>query len=105
MNERVVPKMTNFHVVKLSNSRAITCVPRLEIGHFESQPASPRINQRFPSMSAIPVRLVNFNIGGYLTIRRLHLDAEGQEYRGIDLLGGYAARIPREYSIQASFLQ
>jgi len=47
MNERVVPKMTNFCVVKLSNSPAITCVPRLELGHFESQPDSPRINQRF----------------------------------------------------------
>jgi len=56
-------------------------------------------------MSAFPVRLVNFNIGGYLTIRRLHLGAEGQEYRGIDLLDGHAVRIPREYSIQASFLQ
>ena len=48
MNERVVPKMTNFCVVKLSNSPAITCVPRLELDHFESQPDSPRINQRFP---------------------------------------------------------
>jgi len=65
MNERVVPKMTNSHVVKLSNSPAITphrevpvprrqdveerpCVPRLELDHFESQPDSPRINQRFP---------------------------------------------------------
>jgi len=69
MNERVVPKMTNFCVVKLSNSRAIAqhrevtvprrqdvderpCVPRLELNgptlrHFESQPDSPRINQRF----------------------------------------------------------
>jgi len=66
MNERVVPKMTNSHVVKLSNSPAITphrelpvprrqdvderpCVPRLELDHFESQPDSPRIIQRFPS--------------------------------------------------------
>jgi hypothetical protein len=52
MNERVVPKMTNFCVVKLSNSPAITCVPRLKLNgpalrHFESQPDSPRINQRF----------------------------------------------------------
>jgi hypothetical protein len=47
MNERVVTKMTNFSVVKLSNSPAITCVPRLELDHFESQPDSPRINQRF----------------------------------------------------------
>jgi len=51
MNERVVPKMTNSHVVKLSNSRAIACVPRLELNgptlrHFESQPDSPRIDQR-----------------------------------------------------------
>ena len=48
MNERVVPKMTNFCVVKLSNSPAITCVPRLELDHFKSQPDSPRINQRIP---------------------------------------------------------
>ena len=69
MNERVVPKMTNSHVAKLSNSPAITqhrevpvprrqdvderpCVPRLELNgpalrHFESQPNSLRINQRF----------------------------------------------------------
>ncbi len=47
MNERVVPKMTNFYVVKLSNSSAITCVPRLELDHFASQPDSPRTNQRF----------------------------------------------------------
>ncbi len=63
MDERVVPKMTNFCVVKLSNSPANTqhrevpvprrqdvderpCVPRLELDHFESQPDSPRINQR-----------------------------------------------------------
>ena len=105
MNERVEPKMTNFCVVKLSNSPAITCVPRLELDHFESQPDSPRINQRFPSMNAIPVRLVNFSIGDFLTIRRLHWDAEGQEYRGIDSLDGQGIRIPREYSIQASFLQ
>jgi hypothetical protein len=46
MNERIVPKMTNFCVVKLSNSPAITYVPRLELGHFDSQPDSLRINQR-----------------------------------------------------------
>jgi hypothetical protein len=46
MNERVVAKMTNFCVVKLSNSPAIACVPRLELDHFESQPDSPRIDQR-----------------------------------------------------------
>jgi hypothetical protein len=50
MNERLVPKMINFCVVKLSNSPAITCVPRLELDHFDSQPDSPRINQRFPSV-------------------------------------------------------
>ena len=61
MNERVVPKMTNFYVVKLSNSLAkagpmsaasavgLTCIPRLKLDHFESQPDSPRINQRLPS--------------------------------------------------------
>jgi len=46
MNERVVTKMTHFCVVKLSNSPAITCVSRLELGHFETQPDSSRINQR-----------------------------------------------------------
>ncbi len=46
MNEPVVPKMTNFCVVKLSNSPAITCVPLLEPGHFELQPDSLRIDQR-----------------------------------------------------------
>ena len=50
MNERVVPKMTSICVVKLSNSPAITCVPRLELDHFESQPDSPRIDQRFPGI-------------------------------------------------------
>ncbi len=65
MNERVVPKMTNSHVVKLSYSPAITqhrevpvprrqdvderpCVPRLALDHFDSQPDAPRINQKFP---------------------------------------------------------
>jgi len=65
MNERVVPKIINFRVVKLSNSPAkagpmsianalgLTCVPRLELDgptfrHFESQPDSLRINQRLP---------------------------------------------------------
>ena len=56
MNERVVPKMTNFCVVKLSNSPAITHVSRLELDHFESQPDSPRINQRLPG------RLIRFPI-------------------------------------------
>ncbi len=74
MNERVVPKMTNFCVVKLSNSPAITphrevpvprrqdvderpCVPRLELDHFESHPDSPRINQRFPGILAIDINI------------------------------------------------
>ena len=71
MHERVVPKIINFCVVKLSNSPAkagpmigaqpmseasalavanalgLTCVPRLELDHFESQPDSPRVNQSF----------------------------------------------------------
>jgi hypothetical protein len=51
MNERVVPKIINFCVVKLSNSPAITCVPRLELDHFESQLDSLRINQRFLAYS------------------------------------------------------
>jgi len=55
MNERVVLKMTNFYVVKLSNSPAITCVPRLELGHFESQHDSPRINQRLRKYNPVIV--------------------------------------------------
>ncbi len=58
MNERVVPKITNFCVVKLSISLAITCVPRLELNgpaprHFESQPDSLRINQRLLRLKTI----------------------------------------------------
>jgi hypothetical protein len=53
MNERVVSKMANFCVVKLSNSPAITCVPRLELDHFELQPDSLRINQRLLKVVAI----------------------------------------------------
>jgi hypothetical protein len=60
VNERVVPKIINFCVVKLSNSPAkagpmstanalgLTCVPRLELDNCDSQPDSLRINQRFP---------------------------------------------------------
>ena len=36
--------------VKLSNSPAITCVPRLDLDHFESQSDSPRLNQRLPKL-------------------------------------------------------
>ncbi len=77
MNERVVPKMTNFYVVKLSNSPAITHhmevpvprrqdvderpnVPRLEFDHFESQPDSPRINQRFPNLYQHKIKQIEF---------------------------------------------
>jgi hypothetical protein len=63
MNERVVPKMTNFCVVKLSNSSAITCVPRLELDHFESQPDSPRINQRFLSGKILSHYSIHSGIG------------------------------------------
>ncbi len=65
-----MPKMTNFCVVKLSNSLAITCVPRLELDHFESQPDSPRINQRFLNIFAIlqvvisPARRGNTSFSG-----------------------------------------
>ena len=34
--------------MKLSNSRAITCVPRLDLDYFESQSDSSRLNQRLP---------------------------------------------------------
>jgi len=53
MNERVEPKMTNFCVVKLSNSPAITRVPRLELDHFELQPDSLRIDQMLPRLDNI----------------------------------------------------
>jgi len=66
MNERVVPKMINFCVVKLSNSRAITYVPRLELDHFESQPDSPRINQRFPRQSGIYLQVTPGYIYGII---------------------------------------
>jgi hypothetical protein len=36
--------------VKLSNSPAITYVPRLDLDDFESQSDTIRINQRFPSV-------------------------------------------------------
>jgi hypothetical protein len=57
MNERVVPKKTNFYVVKLSNSPAITCVPRLELDHFESQHDSSRINQRLLRFSTVTLEI------------------------------------------------
>ena len=66
MNERVVPKMINFCVVKLSNSLAITCVPRLELDHFESQPDSPRINQRFPRQPGIYLQVTPGYIYGII---------------------------------------
>jgi hypothetical protein len=47
MNEHLVPKIINLFVVKLSNSYAITCVPRLDLDYFESQADSLRLNQRF----------------------------------------------------------
>ncbi len=65
MNERVVPKMTNFRVVELSNSPAkagpmsaanalgLTSVPRLDLDNFESQSDSIRINQRFPNLKPL----------------------------------------------------
>ncbi len=51
--------------MKLSNSRAkagpmsaaiavgLTCVPRLDLDHFESQSDSPRLNQRLPKQNSI----------------------------------------------------
>ena len=41
-------KIINLCVVKLSNSRAIACVPRLDLDYFESQSDSLRLNQRLP---------------------------------------------------------
>jgi hypothetical protein len=46
MNEHLVSKIINLCVVKLSNSWAIACVPRLDLDYFESQADSPRLNQR-----------------------------------------------------------
>ena len=48
MDEHLVSKIINSCVVKLSNSRAITRVPRLDLDYFESQSESPRLNQRLP---------------------------------------------------------
>jgi len=49
MNEHLVSKIINFCVAKLSNSLAISRVPRLDLDHFASQSDSPRLNQRLPS--------------------------------------------------------
>ncbi len=48
MNEHLASKIINLCVAKLSNSGANTCVPRLDLDHFESQSDSPRLNQRLP---------------------------------------------------------
>ena len=56
MNEHLVSKMINLCVMKLSNSGAITCVPRLDLEHFESQFDSPRLNQRF--LNSVPLRVL-----------------------------------------------
>ncbi len=95
MNERVVLKMTNFCVVKLSNSPAITqhkevpvprrqdvderpCVPRLELDHFESQPDSPRTDQRFLRMEQffklLNSLLINSPVATAHSRRRTHVD-------------------------------
>ncbi len=66
MNERVVPKMTNFCVVKLSNSPAITCVPRLEPGHFELQSDSLRIDQRLLKLTYLRFKGNRFSITLFL---------------------------------------
>jgi hypothetical protein len=53
MNEHLVSKIINLCVVKLSNSCAIACVPRLDLDYFESQADSPRLNQRFLSVTVL----------------------------------------------------
>ena len=50
MNDQFGTKMIDLCVAKLSNSRAITGVPRLDIDHFEFQLDSPRLMQRFLSL-------------------------------------------------------
>jgi hypothetical protein len=39
--------MSEASALAVANALGLTCVPRLELDHFESQPDSPRINQRF----------------------------------------------------------
>jgi hypothetical protein len=46
MSDQLGPKIINLCVAKFSNSGAITCIPRLDIDHFESQFDSLRLNQR-----------------------------------------------------------
>ncbi len=53
MNEQLVPKTINLRVVKLGNSPAITCVPRLDLDYFELQSDSPRLNQKLPNFSKV----------------------------------------------------
>ena len=53
MNEHLGSKIINLRVVKLSNSPAITCVPRLDLDYFELQSDSPRLNQRLPNFSKV----------------------------------------------------
>ena len=60
MNEHLVSKMISLCVVKLSispakagpmseaNALGLTCVPRLDLDHFELQSDSLRLNQRLP---------------------------------------------------------
>jgi hypothetical protein len=48
MADHLGHKIINLGVAKLSNSSAITCVPRLDLDHFASQYDSPRLNQRLP---------------------------------------------------------
>ena len=74
MNQHLLVKMHQLGVANLGNSLAkagpmsgaqpmseasalataidlgLTCVPRLELRHFESQPDSPKINQRLPKI-------------------------------------------------------
>jgi hypothetical protein len=53
--------------MSVANALGLTRVPRLELGHFESQPDSPRINQRL-------LRLKNSGC-------RVHLSERSVQYR------------------------
>jgi len=58
MSKHLVSKIINFCVVKLGNSGANACAPRLEPDHFEPQSDSPRLNQRFPRLLWISALVV-----------------------------------------------
>jgi len=76
MDEHLVSKIINLCVAymdvgegreqerklcKLSNSGAITCVPRLDLDYFASQSDSPRLNRRFPRFFTVAGAVLDFH--------------------------------------------